>query len=104
MIHFFGESIPQVLLQGFMVSYGIKGVNEYDLYLSVIVSWYNLLYNLYKLHKEAKFHGMKVIEYVICVLQLGVLLLLTSYFDVDLILILILLLTSHATSFFTVCL
>ena len=66
--------MPQVLLQSYMALYNINGVNESDLMISLSISFFNLVYNLYNLKKQAKFHGMAFVEYAISVLQLGVLL------------------------------
>ena len=54
-----------------MVLYGIKGVDEADLFLSLGISVFTLVYNLYKLYWRARFHGMSFVEYAISVLQLG---------------------------------
>ena len=46
-------------------------IDAFDLYLSLAVSIFNLVYNLYKLRSEAKFHCMSFATYALSVLQLG---------------------------------
>ena len=75
-IEFFGESIPQTIIQVY-IFYALnnnsknKIVNAEDLYLSLVVSIFNLIYNLIKLKQEAKFHCMTLSMYALSVLQLG---------------------------------
>ena len=59
-----------------------KIVNQYDLYLSLIVSCFNLVYNLYKLKSESKFHCMPFAIYALSVLQLGMLYVNFMIFDI----------------------
>ena len=49
------------------------GVNESDLVLSICISCFVFVYNLYKLKRESHFHGMPFAEYALSVLQLGTL-------------------------------
>ena len=69
-VEFFGESIPQLMLQTYMF-YAKISVESFDLILSMCISSFHLLYNLYKLNQEAKFHGMSFVQYSISVLHLG---------------------------------
>ena len=71
-IEFAGESSPQLLLQLYMFV-NLKDIKivESDLIVSIIVSLINLIYNIYRLHKEAKFHCMTIVTYALSVLQLG---------------------------------
>ena len=69
-VEFFGESIPQLALQSYMAFNGIQ-VDPFDLTISLVVSFIHLVYNLYKLRKEAKYHGMTFEQYSIAVLHLG---------------------------------
>ena len=67
----FGESIPQTILQVFFFVYGNVSVDPVDLYLSIAASTANLVYSFYFFRKEAKFHGMKLAEFAMSVLQLS---------------------------------
>ena len=67
---FFGESIPEVLMQTYMFIYKID-VNSTDLYISICVSVFHLCFHCYKLGREAKYHGMTFAQYSINVLHLG---------------------------------
>ena len=69
-IEFFGESLPQTVLQSYMFYAGVN-INQADLIISLSVSVFNLFYNYYQIRKRAKFHGMSITEYGISVLQLG---------------------------------
>ena len=46
-------------------------VDQFDLYLSLAVSTCNLLYHIYYLRREAKFHGMSFASFAVSALQLG---------------------------------
>ena len=70
-VEFFGEGIPQLISQIYMFIFKIK-ISPFDLYLSIFVSTFHLIYNLYKLHKEAKYNGLSFAQYSINVLHLGV--------------------------------
>ena len=69
-VEFFGESIPELILQIYMFIFKIK-VSPFDLYLSIFVSTFHLIYNLYKLRQEAKYNGLSFAQYSISVLHLG---------------------------------
>lgn len=69
-VEFFGESIPQLMLNVYMFCFNIK-VSPFDLYLSIAVSTLHLVLNLYKLAKEAKYNGLSFAQYSISVLHLG---------------------------------
>ena len=62
--------IPELMLQIYMFIAGVK-VNPFDLYLSIAVSTFHLIYNLYKLYKDAKYNGLSFAKYSISVLHLG---------------------------------
>ena len=73
-IEFLGESLPQTLLQlylAFTSDVDDFGVNSRDLAFSLTVSVLNLVYNIYTLRRDAKFHGMSMANYAISVLQLA---------------------------------
>ena len=71
-IEFFGESVPQTGIQLYIWS-NLENINisQTDLYTSLAVSLFTLIYNMYKLKTEAKFHCMSFATYAISVLQLG---------------------------------
>ena len=56
-----------------MLLVGVGGVNSFDLFVSLGISLFNLCFHLYKLRREARFHGMSFVDYAISVLQLGML-------------------------------
>ena len=66
-----GESVPQTILQVFFFVYGNVSVDPVDLYLSIVASTLNLAYSFYYFRKEARFHGMKLAEFAMSVLQLS---------------------------------
>ena len=69
-VEFFGETIPQLLIQIYMFITNIE-IDQNDLYLSICVSTFHLFYHCYKLKQESKYHGMSFAEYSINVLHLG---------------------------------
>ena len=79
-IEIFGESIPQTLLQISIVLFAFDDLNVekkdendffFDLYLSIATSMINLIINFIRFRKEAKWHGMRLSEYALSVLQLA---------------------------------
>ena len=69
-IEFFGESLPETILQIYMFIFESR-VSTSDLTISLTFSLFSLIYNCFKLRKEAKYHGMTFTSYAISVLQLG---------------------------------
>ena len=71
-IEIFGESVPQTLLQVWILANGQLNSNDLnDLYLSIITSVLNLFINFVRFYRESKFNGMLVGEYALSVLQLS---------------------------------
>ena len=71
-IEIFGESIPQSMVQLYMF-FNLKSIDidPFDLGISFAISMFNLIYNMYKLTKDAKSHGMAFAEYAVSVFQLS---------------------------------
>ena len=71
------NSIPQTILQSYiLLRFRMQGKDIdqdtlNDLYLSIATSLLNLIINFIRFRKEAKFHGMKIAEYALSVLQLS---------------------------------
>eukprot|EP01084_Bolivina_argentea_P170283 295075_1 len=77
-VEVFAESVPQTLLQLYIVirlqqseDSSYQGVTVDSLYQSFIVTLINLCYNVYKFKSEAQLHGMAWSEYALSVLQLA---------------------------------
>ena len=77
-VEIFAESIPQTMLQGFILWYwsindkkNIDSDAVTDLILSIVTSFLNLGLNFYHFRNESKFHGMSLSEYALSVLQLS---------------------------------
>eukprot|EP01083_Nonionella_stella_P008459 24419_1 len=71
-IEFFGESFPQLFLQLYIkYSLGSDYVDANSLTLSICISAFNFAYNLYKLYRESRMHGMTIAEYALSLLQLS---------------------------------
>eukprot|EP01083_Nonionella_stella_P018809 52301_1 len=70
-IEFFGESLPQLLLQSYIFINGSDYVNTTSLVLSLFISAFSFAYNLSRLYRESKLHGMSVAEYALSLLQLS---------------------------------
>ena len=69
-IQWIGESLPQLILQCYMIAVGTK-VDTIGLIISLVTSMIHLVYNGYALRKKAKFHGLTFATYVMSVLQLA---------------------------------
>ena len=71
-IEFFGESFPQLILQLYIFVFsGSDYVNIRSLTLSICISAFSFGYNLWKLWRESRIHGMTIAEYALSLLQLS---------------------------------